>query len=213
MNKKNRTTQTSLADGENNEETKLRQTKIAELRRKYRVMAVILVGIMAVAVILLLTRMAPGSQEPIEVTVDNWSDYFVISKETVDTSIVLGDTGLYSMQTNYTIRLKDYYVEYLDTEQTSTVSFSVTYQECMGLFVMDYKNLTYKEPDSFSAVKNGSVNVVLKYPQSANSQSNLIYSASILGGGEQDDDTGIGNVGREFVVTSAKGTLYLKAER
>lgn len=78
---------------------------------------------------------------------------------------------------------------------------------------MDYKNLTYKEPNSFSTVSNCTADVVLEYPQSMDSESNIIYSASILGGGEPDNNTGIGFVGRNFTVTAVSGTLYLKADR
>lgn len=213
MNEEKKSTQPSLAGDAINEEVKLRQTKKAEMQKKYRQLSTMLVCIIIVSLFLLITQVNTTIQEPIEVTVDNWSNYFVISKEIIDTSIVLEDAALYSMQTNYTIRLKDYYLKYLDTKNTSKLSFSLTYQECMGLLEMDYKNLTYKEPNSFSTVENCTANVVLEYPQSMDSESNMIYSASILGGGEPDDNTGIGFVGREFTVTAVSGTLYLKADR
>ena len=205
--------QTSLAGGETNEEEKLRQAKKSELQKKYRQLSIMLVSIIIVSFSLLIAQVNATPQEPIEVTVDNWSNYFVISKEIVDTSIVLEDAALYSMETSYTIRLKDYYVNYLDPKDTSKVSFSLTYEECMGLFEMDYTNLTYKEPDSFSAVGSRAANVVVEYPQPMNSESNIVYSTSILGGGEPDDNIGIGYTGRNFTVTDVSGTLYFKADR
>lgn len=202
-----------LASGGISEEEKQRQANKTAMQKKYRNMSLIMVFVIVVAAILLYTQINSVQPEPIVVTVDNWSNYFVISKEIIDTSLILDDVALYSMETNYTIRLKDVYAERLDNNQVSKVMFSLTYQECMGLFDMDYKDLKYTEPDSFNAVKDCTASVVLEYPYSADSQSNIIYSVRILGGGEPDDTSGIGFVGRDFTVTSANGTLYLKERK
>ena len=207
-----RNRQSSLAENVTNEGEKKHQEQNAKKLKKYRKLSIVLVCVIVVSCFLLITQENTASSEMIEITADNWSSYFVISKEIIDTSIVLGDTGLYSMETNYIIRLKDHYVKYLDAANTSKVSFSLTHEECMGLFEMDYKNLTYKEPSSFSAIKNCTANVVLKYPQATDDQSNIIYSATILGGGEADDNTGLGFIGRNFDVTAASGILYLMSD-
>ena len=204
--------QSSLGGGAINEEETLRQANIDKIRRRYRLLSILLISIIVVTGCLLITQVSTPKAKTIEVTVDNWSDFFVISKEIVDSSLILDDDTLYSMDINYSIRLKDYYVDRLDTKNTSKVSFSLTYKECMDFFEMDYTNLTYKESDSFSTVKNCEANVVLEYPQAMDSKSNIIYTASIFGGGDPDDNMGIGIVGREFAVTAVSGTLYFKTD-
>ena len=205
------TGQSSLAGSGVNEE-KLRQAKRDKLQKKYRNISIALVAVIVLSIMLIIMnhhRKSPPKE--IVVTADNWSDYFVISKEIIDTSIVLDGGALYSMQTNYSIRLNDYYAKYVDSSQTSTVTFSLTYKECMGLFEMDYKNLRYTEPDHFSTVESCNAKVVVEYPNSADSQTNIIYSGTIMGGEDPADPVGFGLIGTEFTVTSVSGTLYLKA--
>lgn len=64
------TEQSSLADGVITAEEKLRQAKKAEMKKKYRNMSMILVGIIVVAVVMLLVQWNSGPPEQLE-----WSEW------------------------------------------------------------------------------------------------------------------------------------------